>query len=95
MSNIRPLPGFVCVKIIEVENKSASGFIVPDSEDKKPTRGLVIEVGKSIFKDGEKIESPVKKGETVVFQRWSLTDTIVDAEKYQFIKFEDLLAVLE
>ena len=86
--NIRPIGERVLVKLVKVEEKTASGIILP-GEKEKPNLGEVIAVGK-----GEKL-SDIKVGEKVVYAKFSGTEIKDKEEKYLILNIEDILAVVE
>ena len=95
VSQLRPLPGFVLVEPAKSQKQTASGIYLPDSTDEKPQYGTVLAVGDSIWESGVKeIKSPVKKGDQVIYKKWGGNEFDVDDTQYQFLKFEDLLAVI-
>ncbi len=60
----------------------------------KPQIGTVLACGDAAFDDGQEIEFPVKKGQEVIYKKWGGNDFEVGETEYQFLKFEDLLAVV-
>ena len=88
--NIRPIGERVLIKLVKVEEKTASGIILPGTGDKeKPNLGEVVAVGK-----GEKL-SDIKVGEKVVYAKFSVTEIKDGEEKYLILNIEDVLAVIE
>ena len=88
--NIRPIGERVLVKLVKVEEKTASGIILPGAGDKeKPNLGEIIAVGK-----GEKL-SDIKVEEKVVYAKFSGTEIKDGEEKYLILNIEDILAVIE
>ena len=95
VSNLNPLPGYVLVEPAEPEKKTESGIILPDSHDEKPQYGTVIAVGDDTVVDGQKVSCPVKKKQQVIYKKWGGNDFKIGETEYQFLKFEDLLAVIK
>ncbi len=96
IKKIYPLPGFVLVEPQEVENRTPSGIYLPESSTEKPQHGTVLAVGDSIWESGVKeITSPVKPGQTVIYKKWGGNDFKVGDTEYQFLKFEDVLAIVK
>lgn len=95
--NIKPLGDRVLIKPIEVEEKTESGIVLPDTMDKeKPEQGKVMAVGDGkIGRDGKKIAMSVKKGDVVLFTKYGPSNIKVDKEEYLIAKEEDILAILE
>lgn len=87
---IRPIGERVLVKLVKVEEKTASGIILPGAGEKeRPNIAEVIAVGK-----GEKLED-IKVGERVVYSKFSGTEIKDGEEKYIVLNIEDVLAVIE
>lgn len=95
ISKLQPLPGYVLVQPLKADKKTASGIYLPDSHEEKPQAGTVLAVGDATYQDGQKIESSVKKGDIVVYKKWGGNELEVGSIEYQFLKFEDLLAVVK
>ena len=94
-NKLQPLPGYILVEPAEVEKQTASGIYLPDSHDEKPQQGSVLAVGDNWNTEhGATIKAPVKKGDTVVYKKWGGNDVKIGTKEYQFLKFEDILAVV-
>ena len=90
--NIKPLGDRVLIEPISVEDKTASGIILPDTADKeKSEQGKVVAVGPG------KPDKPmsVKKGDVVLFAKYGPSEIKIDDKEYLIAKEEDILAVLE
>lgn len=91
-----PMPGYVLVEPTEKQTQTAGGIYLPDNHDEKPQTGTVIAVGASTWKSAtHEIKSPVKVGDHVVYKKWGGNDVKVNAVEYQFLQFEDILAVIK
>lgn len=95
VKHIHPLAGYVLVEPAAAEKKTASGIYLPDSSDEKPQHGKVLAVGGATTAEGVKVECPVKVGDSVLYKKWGGNDVKIDDIEYQFLKFEDLLAVVK
>lgn len=95
VKNIIPTPGYVLVEPAKAQKQTASGIYLPDSHDEKPQHGTVLAVGADAVIDGEKVSSPVKKGDTVIYKKWGGNDLKIGEIEYQFLKFEDVLAIVK
>jgi len=95
--NIKPLADRVLIEPISVEDKTASGIILPDTADKeKPEQGRIIEVGPGkLNKKGERISIEVKKGDIVLFTKYGPNEIKINNKEYLIAKEEDILAILE
>lgn len=92
---IRPLNDRVVVKRLEDEKKTAGGIVIPDSATEKPQRGEVLAVGLGrLLPDGGVRELSVKKGDTVLFGKFSGTETKIDGEEVIVMREDDIFAVL-
>ncbi len=95
IGNLQPAPGYVVVEPMETQQKTASGIYLPDSHDEKPQEGKVLTVGPVwVTEQGAKITPPCKKGQTVIYKKWGGNEVKIDEVEYQFLKFEDILAVV-
>lgn len=96
ISTVEPLAGYVLVQPAEAQKQTASGIILPDSHEEKPQHGTVLAVGGSIWESGVKeLSSPVKKGDNVIYKKWGGNDFKLGEVEYQFLKFDDILAVIK
>lgn len=92
---LKPLPGFILVEPVKVNKKTPSGIYLPDSHDEKPQQGVVLAAGDSWITDyGAKIDCPVKKGDVVIYKKWGGNEVKIGDIEYQFLKFEDVLAIV-
>ena len=94
--NIRPLHDRLIVKREAEERKSPGGIVIPDTATEKPTFGKVIAVGKGkILENGEVRPPDVKRGDKVLFGKYSGTEVKVDGEELVVMREEDVMAVVE
>ncbi len=94
---VRPLEDRVLVQLLEEEQTTASGLVIPDTAKEKPQQGKVIAVGPGKRSDqtGEIIPLDVREGDTVIFSKYGGTEVKVSGEEYLILSARDLLAVLE
>jgi chaperonin GroES len=95
VSKVQPLPGYVLVEPAQQQKQTASGIYLPDSDNEKPQHGTVLACGDAVMDDGAKVECPVKKGAQVIYKKWGGNEFKISDVEYQFLKFEDLLAVVK
>jgi len=96
VKKLQPLAGMVLVEPAKQDKKTASGIYLPESSDEKPQHGEVLACGDSVWESGVKeVKCPVKKGDQVIYKKWGGNDFKVDDVEYQFLKFEDILAVIK
>ncbi len=92
---INPAPGYVFVEPAEAQKQTSSGIYLPDSHGEKPQHGKVLAVGDAAMDDGAEIKSPVKVGQTVIYKKWGGNELKIGDIEYQFLKFEDILAIIK
>jgi chaperonin GroES len=93
---IRPLHDRVILKPLEAEQKTAGGIIIPDTAKEKPMEAKVIAVGPGARADDGKIHPlDLKKGDRVLFGKWSGTEVKVDGEDLLIMKESDVMGVIE
>ena len=93
---VRPLHNRLIVQRISGEEKTAGGIIIPDSAKEKPTEGRVLVAGPGKRDDkGKMIAMDVKKGDRVLFSKYSGNEVTLDGEETLIISEDDVLAILE
>jgi chaperonin GroES len=91
----RPLHDRVVVTRIDADNKTPGGIIIPDTAKEKPTEGEVIAVGPGgRDESGKLIPIDLKKGDRVLFGKWSGTEVKIDGVEYLIMKESDIMGVL-
>lgn len=96
MASLRPLEDRVVLKVLDAEEKTAGGILLPDTAKEKPQRGKVTAVGAGkIGKDGKRITLDVKKGDVVLFGKYAGSDVKVDGEDYKILRENEILAKVE
>ncbi|MDD3861463.1 MAG: co-chaperone GroES [Candidatus Gracilibacteria bacterium] len=97
MTKIVPLNDHVVVEAIEVETKSESGIIIPDTASKeKPMQGRVLAVGPGKFdEDGNRLPMDLKEGDTVLFTKYGPTEFKIDGKEVLILSASDIFAKLE
>ena len=93
--NIRPLHDRVIVKRLEEEKTSPGGIVIPDSAAEKPVQGEVIAVGNGkLLENGELRALDLKKGDKVLFGKYSGTEVKVSGEDYLVLREDDIMGVI-
>jgi chaperonin GroES len=93
---IRPLHDRVVIRRTEEERTSPGGIVIPDTATEKPIRGEVIAVGNGkILENGETRALDLKKGDKVLFGKYSGTEVKVDGEELLVMREDDIMAVIE
>lgn len=96
MSNLRPLHDRIIVERLAEDEKTKGGIIIPDSAKEKPQRGKVLAVGKGkIAEDGSVRPLDIKKGDTILFGKYSGTEIKIENEDRLIMREDDVLAVIE
>ncbi len=95
--NLKPLGDRLIVQVVEEEETTASGIVLPDTAKEKPQRGKVVAVGDGRFDDeGEKrIPLDVAAGDTVLYSKYGGTEITVDGEDLLVLRESDVLAKVE
>ncbi|MBN1760906.1 MAG: co-chaperone GroES [Chitinispirillaceae bacterium] len=92
--NIRPLEDRIILKPMDAQEKTAGGIIIPDNAKEKPQKGEVIAVGPGKVSDqGGKIDMTLKKGDKVLYGKYSGTEVNVEGTDYLILRESDVLAV--
>jgi chaperonin GroES len=95
-TNIRPLQDRVIVRRIEEGEQVRGGIIIPDSAKEKPQEGEVIAVGEGKYReDGTRQTLDVKKGDRVLFGKYSGSEIKLDGEEVLIMREDEILGVLE
>ena len=93
---LRPLHDRVLVRRVDEDEKSSGGIIIPDTAKEKPMEGEVIAVGSGTRgEDGTVTPLDVKKGDRILFGKWSGTEVKMDDEELLIMKESDIMGVIE
>ena len=93
---VRPLHDRVIVKRIEEEETTKGGIIIPDTAKEKPSEGKVVAVGKGkLLENGNVQPLEVKKGDRILFGKYSGTDIKIDGEEHLIMREDDIIAIVE
>ncbi|MAJ61227.1 MAG: co-chaperone GroES [bacterium TMED88] len=93
---IRPLQDRILVKRVDEEEKTAGGIIIPDTAKEKPQEGKVVAVGNGkTDDDGKSIPLEVKKGDKVLFSKYSGTEVTIEGAEHLIIREDDVLGILD
>ncbi len=92
----RPLGDRVLIKRVEEEEKTKGGIIIPDTAKEKPQEGEVIAVGPGTRDDSGKVQPlDLKKGDKILFGKWSGSEVKIDGQDLLIMKESDVLGVVE
>jgi len=93
--NVKPLADRVMVRALEAETKTSGGIIIPDNAKEKPQKGEVVAVGEGKIADnGTKINMSLKKGDKILYGKYSGTEVTVDGTEYLIMRESDILAII-
>ena len=91
----KPLHDRVVVRRVNAEEKTAGGIILPDSAQEKPSEGEIVAVGSGARNEaGALVELDVKKGDLVLFGKWSGTEVQVGGEDLLIMKESDIMGII-
>ena len=92
---IRPLHDRVMVRRVAEDDRSAGGIIIPDTAKEKPMQGKVVAVGLGgRDENGKVVKLDVKKGDKILFGKWSGTEVTVDGEELLIMKESDIMGII-
>lgn len=92
---VQPLADRVVLRPVEETESKKGGIIIPDTAKEKPVQGEIIEVGPGkITDDGKQIAMQVKKGDKVLYGKYSGTEVSFDGEEYLIMRESDIFAVV-
>ncbi len=92
----RPLHDRVLIKVLDSEEKTAGGIIIPDTAKEKPQEGEVVAVGPGELNEkGERIEIDVNNGDKVIYSKYGGTEIKVEGTEYLILSSRDILAKVD
>jgi chaperonin GroES len=94
-TRVRPLHDRIIVKRIDEGEKSSGGIIIPDTAKEKPQQGTVVAVGSGHQKDDKIIPLDVKKGDRVLFGKYTGAEIKLDGEEHLILREDDIFGVIE
>ncbi|HAH97537.1 MAG TPA: co-chaperone GroES [Firmicutes bacterium] len=93
---IKPLGERLVIKLVEREEKTKGGIVLPDTAREKPQIGEVLSVGSGkLLENGQRLTPEVKKGDHVLFAKYSGTEVKINGEEYLVLKESDILAIVQ
>ena len=94
--SVKPLEDRVLVCPVEAESKTESGIYLPESAKEKPVQGTIVAVGPGkLLDNGERVKPAVRKGDTVVFGKYSGTEVEIKKVSHLIVRESELLGVIE
>jgi chaperonin GroES len=92
---LRPLGDRIIIELVESEEKTASGIVLPDSAKEKPQEGKVVAVGTGrVLESGERVALDVAVGDRIIFSKYAGTEVKYQGVEYLILRENDILAVV-
>jgi len=93
---LRPLQDRILVQRVKEEDKTKGGIIIPDTAKEKPAEGKVVAAGNGkLDENGKRIALEVKKGDRILFGKYSGSEVKIEGEEYLIMREDDVLGVIE
>jgi chaperonin GroES len=93
-AKVNPLADRVVVKALEESEQMRGGLYIPDTAKEKPQQGEIVAVGPGKYEDGKLVPMSVKKGDKVLYGKYSGTEVTIDGEQLLILRESDVLAVI-
>ncbi len=93
--NVKPLSDRVLVKPLEEAEIKKGNIIIPDTAKERPMQGEIIEAGPGRVEDGKTVPMEVKKGDKVLYGKYSGTEVTIDDNEYLIMRESDILAIVK
>ena len=92
---LKPLGDRIIIELVESEEKTASGIVLPDSAKEKPQEGKVVAVGTGrVLENGERVAFEVKEGDRIIFSKYAGTEVKYEGKEYLILRESDILSVV-
>ena len=92
---LKPLGDRVVIRVLDQEEKTASGIFLPDTAKEKPSQGEVVAVGPGkVQDDGKRVALDVKVGDKIIFSKYAGTEVKFEGTKYLIVSERDILAII-
>src|ERR1700693_4761752 len=92
LMDLKPLGDRVIVEVLDEEEITYSGIVLPDTAKEKPQRGKVLAVGPGRYEDGKLVALDVKKGDEIIFSKYGGTEVKLSGDEYLILRESDILA---
>lgn len=93
---LKPLGDRVVIELVEAEEKTASGIVLPDTAKEKPQEGKVVAVGTGrVLDNGERVNLEVSVGDRIIFSKYAGTEVKYEGTEYLILRESDILAIVE
>ena len=92
---LKPLGDRIIIELVELEEKTASGMVLPDTAKEKPQEGKVVAVGTGrVLENGERVALEVSVGDSIIFSKYAGTEVKYDGNEYLIVRENDILAII-
>ncbi|WP_442597646.1 co-chaperone GroES [Neobacillus sp. D3-1R] len=92
---LKPLGDRIVIELVEAEEKTASGILLPDSAKEKPQEAKVVAVGTGrVLENGERVALEVSVGDRIIFSKYAGTEVKYQGTEYLIIRENDILAIV-
>jgi chaperonin GroES len=92
---LKPIGDRLVIELVQSEEKTASGIVLPDSAKEKPQEGKVVAVGTGrVLDSGERVALEVSQGDSIIFSKYAGTEVKFEGKEYLILKETDVLAVV-
>lgn len=92
---LKPLGDRIVIELIEAEEKTSSGIVLPDSAKEKPQEGKVVAAGTGrVLENGQRVELEVKEGDRIIFSKYAGTEVKYEGNEYLILRESDILAII-
>ena len=92
---LKPLGDRIIIELVELEEKTASGIVLPDTAKEKPQEGKVIAVGTGrVLENGERVALEVSVGDRIIFSKYAGTEVKYEGNEYLIVRENDILAII-
>ena len=93
--NIRPLADRIVIKVVESQETTKSGIVLPGSAKEKPMQGEVLAVGSGELIEGKRVPLEIKVGDIVLYSKYAGTEVKYDGQEYLIVRQNDVLAIIQ
>ena len=92
---LKPLGDRIIIELVELEEKTASGIVLPDTAKENPQEGKVVAVGTGrVLENGERVALEVSVGDNIIFSKYAGTEVKYDGNEYLIVRENDILAII-
>ncbi|MBP2241830.1 chaperonin GroES [Cytobacillus eiseniae] len=92
---LKPLGDRIIIELVETEEKTASGIVLPDTAKEKPQEANVVAVGTGrVLENGERVALEVAEGDRIIFSKYAGTEVKYEGKEYLILRENDILAII-